>query len=477
MKNIVFLFCDELRADALGCYGNPAGPMKTPNIDSIASRGITFDNCYCNSPVCVASRCTLMTGCYPEETGVYDNEAAMPAFTMQGGQYVTFPEILAQNGYSTANFGKTHLPPQLKPFQLDDPTGGDMRLGLTREEIAGLDKVMPRSRFSFNAASLYPEDKEFYQPEMVTENGIRWIKEQTAPFFVRFSYCQPHTPIILKRGYELVYRDYPFSGELPDISHLSVFEQSLGAAVGLDTLTPEEIIKIKVYYYGMVAWIDDQIGRIIDCLKEAGLYDDTIIILSADHGALRGEARGLGKHIFNPASQRVPLIISHPDMAKGERISSVCSLIDLPTTLFNMLGIPVPRQFKGSDIFAKQKSEYVFSTIGFGEADSYIFPNRELGQLPGGHGWPRRACIRTARYRLDMSTRIDGQYTSGDERDIFFVDRARYPLEDYNMVNEPEYQDVVSDLLARLKEHIRFQAEPDPATIKMPVGRGKVSRQ
>jgi len=80
MKNVVYIFCDELRQDALGCYGNPAGPMKTPNIDSIAQRGVLFENCFCNSPVCVPSRTSLLTGLYPEDTAVYHNEAAFPTF-------------------------------------------------------------------------------------------------------------------------------------------------------------------------------------------------------------------------------------------------------------------------------------------------------------------------------------------------------------------------------------------------------------
>ena len=112
MKNIVYFFCDELRQDALGCYGNPAGPMRTPNIDAIARRGYLFENCFCNSPVCVPSRTSLMTGLYPEDTGVYNNEAAVSTFTLPA-PVITFPEVLRKAGYHTANFGKTHLPPGL----------------------------------------------------------------------------------------------------------------------------------------------------------------------------------------------------------------------------------------------------------------------------------------------------------------------------------------------------------------------------
>ena len=137
MKNVVYIFCDELRQDALGCYGNPAGPMKTPNIDSIARRGILFENCFCNSPVCVPSRASLLTGLYPEDTAVYHNEAAFPTFELPRA-VTTFPEVLAQAGYRTANFGKTHLPAQMRPFQLDDQDGSKMNMGLTAEEYGAM---------------------------------------------------------------------------------------------------------------------------------------------------------------------------------------------------------------------------------------------------------------------------------------------------------------------------------------------------
>lgn len=322
MKNIVYIFCDELRQDALECYGNPVGNMHTPQIDSLAQDGCLFENCFCNSPVCVPSRTSLLTGLYPEDTGVYGNEAMVPAFHMEQVP-ITFPEVLAQAGYATASFGKTHVPRQMNPFDYNDTTGGEMSLGLPRETIAGLDKVTPRSGPTFNAASLYPEGLD-YHPEKVTENAISWMEQQTGPYFIRISYLQPHTPVILKRGYEKIYEHYPFSGELSDISGLSEFEQAFARVVRLDTMTPEELRKAKIYYYGLVCWVDDQVGRILDYLKEKGLYDDTVIVFNADHGALRGECQGLGKHLYQRDSQAVPLIIRAPGKPQGVR--SPCML-------------------------------------------------------------------------------------------------------------------------------------------------------
>ena len=469
MKNVVYIFCDELRQDALGCYGNPAGPMKTPNIDSIARRGVLFENCFCNSPVCVPSRASLLTGLYPEDTAVYHNEAAFPTFELPRA-VTTFPEVLAQAGYRTANFGKTHLPAQMHPFQLDDQDGSKMNMGLTAEESQTLETVNPASALKFNLASQYPEGKDYY-PEHVTRNALSWISQQTEPFFVRVSYLQPHNPIILKRGYEKLYAEYPFSRELPDISQLSEFEKSFAAVCGMESLTSEELHRIKAYYYGLAAWVDDQVGEILRCLKERGLLENTILIVNADHGALRGESRGLGKHLFQRASQAVPLIIADPDMGPGQqgaRVKNICSNIDLARTLLGLLGVPVPAQFKGCDLFSGQYPQEVFATIGFGEADSYAFPLVRAGRLPGDRGWPRRACIRTQRYRLDISSRIDAVYTNEENEDLFFVDTQVCPEEDRNMADCPEYAQIVSQLRGRLREHLTGCLEVPSCQVRLP---------
>lgn len=464
MKNVVMIFCDELRQDALGCYGNAAGPMRTPHMDSIAASGVLFENCFCNSPVCVPSRTSLLTGLYPEETGVYDNEAAYSGFVMPR-RPVTFPEVLRSAGYRTASFGKTHLPPQLAPFALDDPEGGEMHMGLSPQERRSLDKISPRGAFSFNAASLYPAGRDYY-PEAVTRNALRWMEEQEGPYFVRLSYTQPHTPIIVKRGYEDKYRDVPFSGALPDTGGLSEFERAFADAVGLDTMTEEELIQAKRYYYGMVCWIDDEVGKVLAFLRRKGLLEQTVLLVSADHGALRGECRGLGKHIFNRASQAVPLIISDPAGPRGERRSELCSNIDIPRTLLALLGVEAPGGFRGADLFAPRPPETVFATIGYGEPDSRAFPNRQLGTLPGGRGWPRRACIRKEHYRLDMNVRIDGAAVKEGEEDVFFVDCARCPGEDVNMVSE--YPAVAAAMAEELRAHCRGAVEADPGTLKVP---------
>ena len=470
--NVVFFFFDELRQDALSVY-DKTGIIRTENIERITRKGKVFDNCFCTSPLCVPSRSSILTSLYPEETAIYGNEAVLPTFHMEEN-LITFVKVLEENGYSTASFGKTHVPEPLDQFQTNNHEGGEMNLGLTKEEKASLDRLIPPGELSFNAASLYPEGKAYY-PEKVTENAIKWIKAQDGPFFARISYLQPHSPIILKRGYEDLYQNLPIKDHGKE--QLSRFESIFGQICGFSRLSEAEKRKAISYYYAMVKWLDDEVGKVLDMLEETGLSKDTILILSSDHGALRGECGGgLGKHVFNRASHAVPLIISTPDGRLQGHESGLCSTLDIGTTLLSLLGIPSPESFQGIDL-TKETREEVFSSIGYGEASSRAFPMRDLGKLDDEHGWPRRSAIRKGNFRLDMNTRINGNEPTEEERDLFFVDTARCPDEDINMATWPEYATEVREMTAKLLNHIARSKEVPEDYVRLPKGLREQSQQ
>lgn len=455
--NIIYLFFDELRTDALGCYGNPYTELDTPHIDSIAENGVLFNNCYCNSPVCVPSRMSIMTGLYPEDTGVYHNEAAWKNFKLDK-EFITFPEVLAKNGYQTVSFGKTHLPEEIHPFQHENSEGGGMKWGreLDKDEVQlitpGGHKGMIGGRFLL--------DKE-YPPEKVTQNALEWIKTAEEPYFARISYLQPHTPVFPKPPFDMKYYGRSFPKVLQLREHVSIFEKRFSEVVDSSTLNEEEIYLAQVYYYGLVAWIDEQVGIILDYLKDSNKLDNTIIIFGADHGASLGEGGCYAKHIFAPQSHKVPLIISYPKkLPKGIRKESICENLSLAKTLFALVGIENPKQFKGQDLFSSENKEEVYGTIGFGHKTSKGFPNREYGTYINEYGWPRRACIRTQKYRLDKNIRINGIPASKQDEDIFFVDVTKDKEEITNMLDWKAYETIVDELLNKLNEHIKDCLEP-----------------
>jgi arylsulfatase A-like enzyme len=457
LPNILYIFCDELRADALNCY-NPNYGLKTPNIDYIAANGVQYNSCYCNSPVCVPSRTSIMTGMYPKDLGVYHNEAVLPVFKMQR-EYETIPSVLRKAGYKTTNFGKVHLPYGMAPFDYSDETGSEMHIGLD-PHMDCINKISPRGDFKSNIGSTYPIQKEYY-PERITKNAIAYMRKQDGPYFMRISYLQPHTPIIVPKPFDTLYDKIPFDTCINISEGLSKFEKRFAEIIELSTLTPNEIKKMKVYYYGLVAWIDSQVGQILNYLKASGDLANTIIIFGADHGAQRGENGALAKQTFQYVSHRVPLLIYYPPkISKGRKVDEICENLDLGPTLFHLLDIESPSQFIGRDLFEKMDDHEVYSEIGFGEKTSYAFPLKLFGKYCGEAGWPRRACVRTKRYRLDMNVRINGRSVVGsDDEDLFFVDREACHAENQNMAHILEYREIVHDLREKLCIHMMDSKE------------------
>ena len=452
--NIVYFFFDEMRQDGLSCYNNL---MKTPNIQELSSHGTVYDNCFCNSPLCVPSRASLITSTYPEDTGIYGNEALSCHFTMDQTP-LTVMDVLESNGYKTANFGKIHVPQQLNRFQVCNTEGSEMNMGLTSDERNNLHRLKPHSELSFNVASIYPENKAYY-PEQVTRNAINWMKNEKNPYFIRISYLQPHSPIILKKEFTRIYENQHFILQQNQNDELSNYEKTFGEICGFNTFTDEEKEIAIEYYYSLIAWADAEVGKVISFLKKTGDFENTIFIVNSDHGALRGECNGgLGKHTFNRASHAVPLIIADGASNTCRHDKRLCANIDIAPTLLGLLGIDIPSEFKGSDL-GKSSPEEVFATIGYGEVTSTAFPMRNLGKLGPEKGWPRRSAIRQSHYRLDMNTRINGMRTDASDEDLFFVDTEKCPQENINMANYPEYQDVISELKSKLITHISNSKE------------------
>lgn len=451
--NIIYIFCDELRVDALSCYGGKK--IQTKNIDRLAKSGLMFDKCYCNSPVCVPSRYSILTSQYPETTGVYHNEAAYHLFKLKR-KWKSFPEILKDNGYKTSSFGKTHIPETEVPvFEFENNEGGEMNLGIDiKKEAKGL--LSPQGKFRSIIGGIYPEGK-YFQPNRVTDNSINWMKNQDSPFLVRISYLQPHTPILVEKKYIDRLKGIDFSGELTEYE-TSVFEKQFSNICDIRNLSIDEIKMMRSYYHALVLWLDEEVGRILDYLESCGLYENSIIVFNADHGASRGENGSLAKQTFAPQSHRIPLIFRYGDKFHGRVCTDICSGIDIGPTILSMLNIEIPREYQGIDLL-NEKNDYVYGTIGFGEKNSFAFPNKQQGIYNDNRHWPRRACIRSERYRLDLNVKIDGKFVSEKDEDIFFCDITKYPNEDVNQVSDFTYTEIISNMYSKLKGHIANSVE------------------
>lgn len=446
--NFVYIFCDELRADALGCYVPEKNYIHTPNIDALAAEGIRYENCYCNSPVCVPSRASLLTGLYPEEIGVYQNEASIPPFEMQA-EFRTIPSVLAQNGYQTASFGKTHLPWHMDSgFSYENSDGSEMTLGLQGFDEA--EQVIRSSGVTSNIlGGLYPNDREFH-PAVITENAVRWMKEQDDPFFVRISYLQPHTPVIAPRRYASC-DGIPFDESLGSVGSLSHFERHFAELMDMKRMPPKHVRAMKRDYFDLVAWVDEQVGVILESVKQIANGRDTIVIFNSDHGVSLGENASFGKMTFNGCAQKVPLIIAYvPDQEKGTVVQELCSNIDLGRTIFGLAQVGPDPQFGGRDLLKEGPSGEVYASIGYGSKWSFPFGYDAVGDYKEGCAWPRRACLRRGTYRLDMNVRINSEPVPEAEEDLFFTDSAVCPEENVNLCRDPRYEAVCAQMRQEL---------------------------
>ncbi len=455
--DIVWIYCDELRTDALGCYGHPTMRMYTPNIDRLAASGVRFANGFCNSPVCVPSRMCTLTGLRPEDTGVYNNEGSWRNFRMPF-RPETFPQVLAASGYRTANFGKIHLAREMLPgpdsdrtvFQHHDHGGAEMDFW----SHLGNDRVkMVRSPIGGMNGGVYPAG-EPYPPDEVMARALRWMRSVERPFLVRMSLLQPHTPVLPPESYIRLYsgQDPGLPEPLPDT--MSEFEKRVADIHGLDRMPREKLRSARLSYYAQVAWIDTQVGIVLTELECKGRLEETIVMFGSDHGNPLGDSGAFGKHTFTPTVHRVPLIISLPGtLPEGEVRDDICESLDVGRTLLGLAGISAPDQFRGRDLFTDPEPEAIYSTIGFGQPDSKLAPNGGIGEWTENRGWPRRCCIRTGEFRLDMNVLIDNQRPAPEDEDVFLVDVRKDPGEFTNLAADPDYSDVVQDLAGKLEKH------------------------
>jgi choline-sulfatase len=461
--NILWLMGDEFRTDSLSCYGTPFPQVVTPNIDRIANAGVRFTNTFCNSPICVPSRTSQMTANPPERTGVYGNEGAWTSYRY-GGEPLTFPEHFARHGYRTNNIGKTHLPKALKPWQVDDHVGADMATFFKDVDPETKKRnaiVTPGLKAPIGGT--FPGPVEF-PGNKLTRRAVKWLREEASaetPFLARISYLQPHSPVMPPAPYDRRYADLPWPSTLDTADPGCNFARRFAEVVQASALSPDQIVRVHSDYYGLVAWLDAQVGVILDALEAAGLSENTIVVLEADHGVSLGERGRLQKHTFFPEVHRVPMIVSWPGrLAPGQVRADLSELMDLARTLCGLAGIPAVPSFGGRDLFRDPAPKIVFSTIGYGGAESYALPVQVSGRWFDGGGWPRRVCARTARYRLDITTRCDGKPVPPDEEDEYLADLAIDPLEEVNRAADPGYAAVRADLRDAILRHVCDALEP-----------------
>lgn len=338
--NIILIMADQMASDVIGALGHPA--VKTPNLDKLVQTGTTFDNCYCNSPLCAPSRAALMSGTLVRNNEVYDNAAEFRA------GIPTFVHVLRNTGYNTALAGKMHFvgPDQLHGFEerlttdiypSDFGWTPDWRIGVHANKGTSVTRAK-------NAGISQWNDQLSFDEEVLscTLKKIRQVKkeEDNRPFFICASFTHPHDPFVIMQEYWDLYEDTVIP--LPKVSestNMHPYNQWVQTHHEIDQykLTDQEIRRARRAYYAMVSYFDDKVGSILSELKRLDLMQDTIVILTSDHGEMLGEHGMWYKRTFYDQCAKVPLIISWPNhFLDGKREKNTVSLIDLAATIVHM---------------------------------------------------------------------------------------------------------------------------------------------
>lgn len=447
--NILIIMSDEHAPQFSGVYGHPL--VRSPHLDRLGAEGVVFDGAYCNSPLCVPSRMSLMTGRLPSADGVYDNASPLSSDT------VTWAHLLRAVGYDVVLAGKQHFigPDQLHGFRAQ--LARDLHASALHPIYAWDDGVIPAAKPWFHLDNIGPgHTTEIETDDEVEARSLAYIRsrvESDQPWALMSSYIAPHFPFIAPQEYWDMYD--PDIVDLPDIPPGHLEQQHplyarLRSTFGLDEVSEEQVRRARAAYYALITYLDDKIGRLLSVLEETGQADNTIVIYTSDHGEMLGEHGLWRKSTFYEHSARVPLLMYWPgEIPGGRRISESVSLMDLAATLVEVAGAEATRPLEGSSLSG-------LATNGDTGWDDRVFSE----YLAHGVLGPM-AMIRRGRHKLNYvhdegSELYDLEADPGEFRDLAESDEHRPVLEELRTALLERWDPVALDEQVRQSQRDRL---------------------
>lgn len=339
--NILILIADQLTPRALATYGNRV--TRTPHIDRLAAGGVVFDAAYTNSPLCAPSRYAFLTGRLPSATGGYDNASALAP------EAVTYAHYLRHAGYRTILSGKMHFcgADQLHGFEerlttdiypadfgwTPDWERPDLRPSWyhTMDSVIEAGPCVRTNQLDFDDEVVYTSRQKLF--DLARDADQR-------PFCLTVSLTHPHDPYAIAAKYWDLYRDDEI--DLPRVPQAPADEdphsRRVREAIDLERtpVTEQQVRDARRAYYGAISYVDEQIGALLQTLEDTGQADNTIIILTSDHGDMLGERNLWYKMTFFEPAARVPLIVHAPARYAARRVAASVSLMDLLPTLLEL---------------------------------------------------------------------------------------------------------------------------------------------
>ncbi|MHB1008318.1 MAG: sulfatase family protein [Propionibacteriaceae bacterium] len=417
--NFVILFCDQLRADAIGAWGNDI--VDTPVLDALTARGRVYESAYTPSPVCVPARSSMITGLEPQHGDCFENEMPMSDAS-------TFMDALTANGYRTHGVGKMHFTPDLQALrgfssrdigeEFGTPETDDYLAFVEAEGFSYVEHPHGLRDEMYYIPQLSPVPERLHHSHWVADRSIRFLDEQSdeKPFLLWSGFIAPHPPFAppspWHRRFEPSVMPEPFepqgSAELRtcynELQNRYKYRDG-GRSRRLDQL-------LRAYYFASVSYVDSQIGRILRALEEKGLQENTYILLAADHGEFLGDYGSYGKRSFLDAAARIPFVLAGPGI-RAERTRELASLLDVYPTLLDLAHVTYESRDGVSLIDSARPSEI------YGQ-----YQEAELGLY----------AVITAEWKYIWSAH--------DKRE-YLIDRRRDPRETMNVAYNPRRRDVL----------------------------------
>jgi len=452
--NILFIMSDDHAAHAISCYGSRIN--QTPQLDRLADEGMRFDNCFCTNGICAPSRASILTGKYNHLNGMLDNKLEFD------GRQPTLPKLLKPAGYRTAMIGKWHLK--------SEPTGFDYY-----KVVPGQGKYFDPL---FREKGSWPEtvEEKGYVTDVITDEAIRFMQNAGSeqPFFLMCHHKAPHRPWQPDPQHwaefkdreipepPTLFDDYKGKAEAVKNAEMTLEHHmhplDTGGIPAPENLKGKELVRWRYQhfmrnYLACIASIDDNIGRMLDFLKESGLEDNTIVVYTSDQGFFLGDHGWFDKRFMYEESLRMPLIIRYPGVVPAGQVSEAMVLnIDFAPTFLDFAGVDIPKDMQGESFRKILRGR---TPHNWRQSIYYHYY-----EYPAWHMVDAHYGIRTDRYKLIH------YYGYTDEWEFF--DLREDPHEMENRYSLPEYQEIISrlkDELYKLQAYYKVE-KPVPKQIE-----------
>jgi arylsulfatase A-like enzyme len=469
--NIVFVLTDDHAAHAIGCYGSVVN--ETPRIDEIAAHGCRFDNCFVTNSLCTPSRAAILTGTYSHVNGVYS------LFTPIDASQPTFVSQLREAGYRTAMVGKWHM----GHGDGHDPEGFDYW------------DVLPGQGDYWNPTFIDADGRrtvEGYATDIITDLAIDWAEslDGDAPWCMLVWHKAPHRSWEPKPEHRALFEEpRPVPATFWDdystrsaairrtamrvADHMTTDDLKEDPPPGL-TYEQQAVWKYQRYmreYLACVESVDENVGRLIDWLRDRGDFDDTLLIYSSDQGFFLGDHGWFDKRLMFEESLRMPLVLSCPNrVPAGGSHDGIVTNVDLARTILDAAGVDPHERMQGRSCWAELTGDR--PDVDEPAVDGCYYRYWENDDII--HKAPAHYGYRTERFKLiyyyndGFGLPFTGPFSYPPEWELY--DLASDPAELRNVYDEPAYAEVRETLQAAMwREQARLGDAPHPS---QPVPRG-----